>query len=238
MAMADMVVNDSMILFDFMNRMRLKCASAIDVVRKAGPRRFRAILLTSITTFTGLTPLLPETGVQAQVLIPMAISLSFEVLFSAGVILFVVPAVNLIFEDGIQGIAALKRLLKQAGAVSSAFKTTRWTAISPSGNAACIPKIAIAPLPCFKATCRKNDPAMSWSTGCVIKTDRTAGSPRPAAQHFESARESPSTLQTVRKHQHLGTREITKRLYQRNRDFAQQKFPSDDAAMILFKVTE
>ena len=99
LAMSGVVVNDSMIMIDFVNRGRRAGKSAWDAVREAGPRRFRPILLTSLTTFAGLTPLLLETSVQAQFLIPMAISLAFGVLFSTFVILLVVPAAYLILED-------------------------------------------------------------------------------------------------------------------------------------------
>jgi len=99
LAMAGVVVNDSMILIDFVNRKRAEGASAWDAVMESGPRRFRAILLTSLTTFAGLTPLLLEKAVHAQFLIPMATSLSFGVIFSTGVILLVVPATYLIFDD-------------------------------------------------------------------------------------------------------------------------------------------
>jgi multidrug efflux pump subunit AcrB len=99
LAMAGVVVNDSMILIDFVNRARARGDSAWTAVREAGPRRFRAVLLTSLTTFVGLTPLLLETSVQAQFLIPMAISLSFGVLFSTLVTLLLVPASYLIVED-------------------------------------------------------------------------------------------------------------------------------------------
>ncbi len=99
LAMAGVVVNDSMILIDFVNRRRAAGATAWEAVMESGPRRFRAILLTSLTTFAGLTPLILEKSVQAQFLIPMAISLSFGVMFSTIVILFVVPATYLIFDD-------------------------------------------------------------------------------------------------------------------------------------------
>jgi len=99
LAMSGVVVNDSMILIDFVNRLRAQGKSAYEAVLEAGPRRFRAILLTSLTTFAGLTPLLLETSVQAQFLIPMAISLAFGVLFSTFVILLFVPSLYLAGTD-------------------------------------------------------------------------------------------------------------------------------------------
>jgi len=68
-------------------------------VREAGRARFRPILLTSLTTFLGLTPLLMEKSLQAQFLIPMAVSLAFGVVFATFISLLIVPAVYLIVED-------------------------------------------------------------------------------------------------------------------------------------------
>jgi len=99
LAMSGVVVNDSMILVDFVNRGRREGMSAWESIVEAGPRRFRPILLTSLTTFAGLTPLLLETSVQAQFLIPMAVSLGFGVLFSTLVILCLVPVFYLILDD-------------------------------------------------------------------------------------------------------------------------------------------
>jgi multidrug efflux pump subunit AcrB len=78
-----------------------------EAIHAAGVRRFRPILLTSLTTFFGLTPMILETSVQAQFLIPMAISLGFGVLFATGIILLLVPALYLLIEDF--GKAALGR---------------------------------------------------------------------------------------------------------------------------------
>ena len=70
-----------------------------DAVRQAGVARFRPILLTSLTTFVGLSPLLFEKSMQAQFLIPMAASLGFGVIFATLVTLILVPAGYLILED-------------------------------------------------------------------------------------------------------------------------------------------
>ena len=98
-ALAGVVVNDSLILVDYINRSRRAGNSLVDSVERAGVARFRPILLTSLTTFGGLTPLLLEKSLQAQFLIPMAVSLAFGVMFSTGVILLLVPAGYLILED-------------------------------------------------------------------------------------------------------------------------------------------
>jgi multidrug efflux pump subunit AcrB len=92
LALAGVVVNASIVLVDFINRRRSEGMSIEEAILSAGPARFRAILLTSLTTFAGLTPMLLERSMQAQFLIPMAVSLAFGVLFSAFVSLMMVPA--------------------------------------------------------------------------------------------------------------------------------------------------
>jgi len=98
-ALTGVVVNDSLIMVDYINRHRVSGKSILDVVRESGMARFRPILLTSLTTFGGLTPLLLETSLQAQFLIPMAISLAFGVMFATLITLFLVPSEYLILED-------------------------------------------------------------------------------------------------------------------------------------------
>ena len=98
-ALAGVVVNDSLVLVDYVNRQRHDGVALEDAVREAGAIRFRPILLTSLTTFAGLTPMLLETDLQARFLIPMAISLGFGILFATVITLFLVPSVYLILED-------------------------------------------------------------------------------------------------------------------------------------------
>lgn len=98
-ALAGIVVNDSLVLVDYINRRRKEGTSLVDAVRTAGVARFRPIVLTSLTTFAGLTPILLETSLQAQFLIPMAISLSFGVLFATLITLLLVPCIYLVLED-------------------------------------------------------------------------------------------------------------------------------------------
>lgn len=82
------------------NRWRLQDGlSAGEAIRKAGPHRFRAILLTSVTTFAGLTPIILERSVQAKFLIPMAVSLGFGVLAATGITLLLIPCGYLIMDD-------------------------------------------------------------------------------------------------------------------------------------------
>jgi multidrug efflux pump subunit AcrB len=101
-ALSGVVVNDSLIMLHFANNKR-KDTSAYDAIHQAGLRRFRPIFLTTATTFGGLTPIILETSLQAQYLIPMAISLGFGIVFSTAIILVLVPALYLILED-IKGV--------------------------------------------------------------------------------------------------------------------------------------
>ena len=98
-ALAGVAVNDSLVMVDFINRARDNGMSLDEATRAAGVKRFRPILLTSLTTFAGLTPLILEKSVQAQFLIPMAISLGFGVMFSTAVTLLIVPSCYLIIND-------------------------------------------------------------------------------------------------------------------------------------------
>ena len=98
-AMSGVVVNDSLVLVDRVNRLRNQGMSVFDAVHVGGSQRFRAIILTSITTFVGLVPILMEKSLQAQFLIPMATSLAFGVLFATFITLLLVPCTYLILED-------------------------------------------------------------------------------------------------------------------------------------------
>ena len=98
-ALAGVVVNDNIVLVDWVNQERGRHHSLLDAVRSAGAQRFRPIMLTSLTTFGGLAPLLMEKSLQARFLIPMAISLGFGVMFATLVSLFLVPAMYLVLED-------------------------------------------------------------------------------------------------------------------------------------------
>jgi|Deesub1362A_J573_1020465.scaffolds.fasta_scaffold00093_99 multidrug efflux pump subunit AcrB len=98
-ALAGVVVNDSLLLINYINRKRNKGMELHQAVMESGQRRFRPIILTSLTTSLGLTPMIAETSVQAQFLIPMAISLGFGILFATGIILLLIPSLYLILED-------------------------------------------------------------------------------------------------------------------------------------------
>ena len=98
-ALSGVVVNDSLLLIDQANENIRSGMSLYDALVAAGTRRFRPILLTSLTTFFGLTPMIMETSVQAQFLVPMAISLGFGILFATGITLLLIPALYIILED-------------------------------------------------------------------------------------------------------------------------------------------
>jgi len=97
-ALTGVVVNDSLVMVDFINRYRSEGNSIKDAVLEAGPRRFRPIFLTSLTTFVGLIPLILEKSTQAKFMIPMAVSLSFGVLFATAITLLLVPVSYLTLE--------------------------------------------------------------------------------------------------------------------------------------------
>jgi multidrug efflux pump subunit AcrB len=97
--LAGVVVNDSLVLIDATNRIRREGYGPHEAITAAGRLRFRAIILTSLTTFAGLTPMLMEKSLQAQFLIPMAISLGFGVLFGTVITLVLVPCLYMILED-------------------------------------------------------------------------------------------------------------------------------------------
>ncbi|RMH60320.1 MAG: efflux RND transporter permease subunit [Calditrichaeota bacterium] len=98
-ALTGVVVNDSLVMVDFINQERAEGIPVAQAIRDAGMKRFRPILLTSLTTFLGLMPLLLEKSMQARFLIPMAISLGFGVLFATFITLILVPVIYLTQED-------------------------------------------------------------------------------------------------------------------------------------------
>ena len=111
-ALAGVVVNDSLILIAAINDFRREGMTPFQAVMAGGRRRFRPIILTSLTTFFGLSPMILETSVQARFLIPMAISLGFGVLVATAILLLVVPAFYFVVEDA-KHVAA--RLLRAFG---------------------------------------------------------------------------------------------------------------------------
>ena len=108
-AAAGVAVNDNLVLLDYVHRLREEGMDGAQALIEAGTRRFRPILLTSLTTFVGLLPLLMEKSLQAQWLVPIGISLAFGVLFALFVTLFFVPA---LYGIGADIRRSLKYLIK------------------------------------------------------------------------------------------------------------------------------
>ncbi|GAA5218391.1 efflux RND transporter permease subunit [Corallincola platygyrae] len=98
-ALSGVVVNDSLIMVDFINQARAEGYRLTDAVLSAGAKRFRAIVLTSLTTFFGLIPIILEKSLQAQIVIPMAVSLAFGILFATVITLFLIPCLYLVLSD-------------------------------------------------------------------------------------------------------------------------------------------
>lgn len=117
LALCGVVVNDSLVLVDWVNRQRRQGVALFDAVRSAGVARFRAVILTSLTTFFGLLPLIFESSTQAQFLIPMAVSLGYGILFATLVTLVLIPVNYLVLEDIRSALFRLKlRLSNQPNA--------------------------------------------------------------------------------------------------------------------------
>lgn len=98
-ALSGVVVNDALIMIDYANKRRKEGDAIYQAIHEAGLRRFRPIILTTMTTFGGLAPIILETSSQAFYLIPMAISLGFGIVFATAIILVIVPSLYLTLED-------------------------------------------------------------------------------------------------------------------------------------------
>jgi multidrug efflux pump subunit AcrB len=101
LALAGVVVNDSLVLVDFINQRRAAGADLYKTVVESGARRFRPIMLTSATTFAGLLPLILDDSMQNAMLVPMAVSLGFGLLFATVITLYLIPAAYLVLEEWI-----------------------------------------------------------------------------------------------------------------------------------------
>ena len=108
LALAGIAVNDTLVMVDFINRRLREGVNLLDAALEAGGRRFRPIMLTSVTTFVGLLPLMLDQSLQAQFLIPMAVSLGFGVLFATAVTLYLVPCALLTADDMGRAFARLR----------------------------------------------------------------------------------------------------------------------------------
>lgn len=98
-ALSGVVVNDALVMVDFANKRRRAGESAFEAIHNAGVRRFRPILLTTLTTFGGLSPMIFETSRQARFMIPMALSLGYGIVFATAITLLLVPSLYMILED-------------------------------------------------------------------------------------------------------------------------------------------
>jgi multidrug efflux pump subunit AcrB len=98
-ALAGVVINDTLVLLDYSNKLRAQNSDAHESIVLAGVRRFRPIMLTTITTFGGLAPMIFEQSIQAKFIIPMAISLGFGILFATAITLVFIPSLYMILED-------------------------------------------------------------------------------------------------------------------------------------------
>ncbi|TWU56453.1 Cobalt-zinc-cadmium resistance protein CzcA [Rubripirellula tenax] len=98
-SLAGIVVNDSILLVLFLKERRLQDQDVLTAAASASRERFRAIVLTSLTTVAGLLPLIFETNLQAQVLIPMAVSIAFGIMTSTVLVLLVVPSIYAVLAD-------------------------------------------------------------------------------------------------------------------------------------------
>ncbi|WP_404399557.1 efflux RND transporter permease subunit [Idiomarina seosinensis] len=106
-ALSGVVVNDSLVMVDYVNKARAVGTDLRHAVLDAGCRRFRAITLTSLTTFFGLLPIVLEKSLQAQLVIPMAISLAFGIIFATVITLLLIPCLYLILSDSKRGVRTL-----------------------------------------------------------------------------------------------------------------------------------
>jgi multidrug efflux pump subunit AcrB len=112
-SLSGIVVNDSILLVEFLKIRVREGMSVPEAARQASRERFRAVLLTSVTTIAGLLPLLAERSLQAQVLIPLATSIVFGLLASTLLVLFVVPALFAVFDD--LGWTSREKILAEEG---------------------------------------------------------------------------------------------------------------------------
>ncbi len=115
-ALAGVVVNDSLVMVDYANQRRKTGLGPHDAIHAAGVQRFRPIMLTTLTTFGGLAPMIFETSRQAKFLVPMALSLGFGILFATFITLVIVPSLYMTIEDGKRVVGNTWRFLFPAPA--------------------------------------------------------------------------------------------------------------------------
>lgn len=112
-AAAGVVVNDNLVLVDYCNRLRERGMTAKEAIVEAGVARFRPILLTSVTTFVGLVPMMMERSIQAAFLQPIVVSLASGVLVAFFVTLLMVPSLYAIGDDILTGVRRIKAFVKR-----------------------------------------------------------------------------------------------------------------------------
>ncbi len=139
-AVSGVVVNDNLVLLDCVNQNRQNGMTLFEAVIDAGARRFRPILLTSLTTFAGMAPMIIDNSVESRFLVPMAVSLAFGVVFATAVSLILVPALMLVASDVrdllVHKEAGLRRRWQQrhfpkpgaADDVATAYRHGQWAA--------------------------------------------------------------------------------------------------------------
>lgn len=122
-AAAGVVINDNLVMVDFVNRLRANGVGAFQALVDAGVQRFRPIILTSVTTFLGILPMMTETSTQAQFLKPMVVALGFAVVFALFLTLLLVPALYAIGVDIKRGVVGMWTGQKLPGIGSSYHET-------------------------------------------------------------------------------------------------------------------
>jgi len=122
-AAAGVVINDNLVLVDFVNRLRANGVGAFQALVDAGVQRFRPIILTSVTTFLGILPMMAESSTQAQFLKPMVVSLGFAVVFALFLTLLLVPALYAIGVDIKRGVVGMWTGQKLPGIGSTYHET-------------------------------------------------------------------------------------------------------------------
>jgi multidrug efflux pump subunit AcrB len=134
-ALAGVVVNDSLVLIDYANRLTQSGVSPRRAIHDAGTRRFRPIILTTLTTFGGLTPMILETSRQARFMIPMALSLGFGILFATVITLVLVPCLYLVIADISGFFGGIFRRIQPETAPASSNTATAANSANPSFDA-------------------------------------------------------------------------------------------------------
>ncbi len=133
-ALSGVVVNDSLVLVDYINKQRRKGVPLKDAVWEAGAARFRPIMLTSLTTFVGLIPILMERSLQAQFLKPMATSLGFGIIFATAITLLLVPSIYMLLEDFVGLIRGMWNWWRKPAAPDSSWKKESETILASEIN--------------------------------------------------------------------------------------------------------